>query len=66
MSVVATIEQLDAKFGQVNAFQAAHVHVNLVRVGPRDIKRRHAAGWAEVVLRDTGVEAIRGEVFRGG
>src|SRR5262249_53442084 len=56
----------EVKFGQVNAFQAAHVHVDLVRVGTRDIKRRHATGRTKVMLRDTGVEAIGGKGVRGG
>lgn len=60
---IASVKMLDFKFGQIHAFNTSQVHVNLIRVGARDIKRRHTASRAEMMFGSVGVEGICGEVF---
>ncbi len=48
---------------QFYALDASEVHIDLVRIGARNIKRCHAAFWAEMMLGDPSVESVGGQVF---
>jgi hypothetical protein len=43
--------------------EASNIDVVSVGVGPRDIERLYAAGLTELVLSDSGIERVRGEIF---
>src|SRR3954447_11846650 len=47
----------------VKIVETACIDVDLVRVGTRYIERMHAAVSAERMLRDAGVEGVRGQVI---
>src|SRR5882724_9622379 len=56
------IEMLDRELADIDIVEAAHIDVDLVRVGARHIERMHAAMLAEGVLRHAGVERVGGEI----
>src|SRR5947209_3048395 len=47
---IAAIESVRLERGEVDAIEASHVHVDLIRVGARNVERMDAAGGAEGVL----------------
>src|ERR1041385_2087717 len=53
---------MHGKGAYVDAVQAAHIHVDLVRIGSRHIERMHSAMPAECVLGRSRVESIGGEI----
>jgi hypothetical protein len=53
------------KRSNIDAFDASQVHVDLIGVRARDIKRRHAASLAEMMLRRMGVETVSSEFLPG-
>lgn len=55
---VLTIEALYLDVLERTGIDTAEVNADAVRIGARDIKRLHAAGFAEVVLCHTGVEPV--------
>jgi len=55
---------LDFKRGQIHAFNTSQVHVDLVRIGACNIKRRHTTSRAEMMFGSMRVEGIGGEVLR--
>src|SRR5580700_7401883 len=58
---VFSVEHLHFDLRYVNAVKAAHVDVDLIRVGTRHVERMNAARGAERVLRHAGVESIGGQ-----
>src|SRR5712691_10815244 len=48
---------------KVDIIETADVHVDLVRVGTRDVEGMDAAGSTELVLGGARVEFVSGEVF---
>src|SRR5438876_12037562 len=59
---VATVEVLDPQRAELDAVEAAHVHVDPVRVRTRHVEARHAAVSAEMVLRGHRAEAVGREI----
>ena len=63
---VLTIEVLYLDVRERTGVDAAKVNADTVRVGARNVKRLNAAGFAEVVLRHTGVEPVTAECIPRG
>src|SRR5579883_461471 len=63
--LVATVEMLDPQPARFDAFDAAQIHIDLIRIGTRDVERRHAASPTEVMPRHAGIEAINRELLPG-
>src|SRR5271154_6954827 len=59
---VTSIKALQRNCGQVEAFDAARVDVDLIGIGARYIERRHPASRAKVVLRHVSIESVNGEI----
>jgi hypothetical protein len=55
---VLAIEILDLDMFEGTGVDTAEVNADAVRVGTRDVERLNAAGFAEVMLRDAGIERI--------
>jgi hypothetical protein len=62
---VAAVKMFDLDCVQVYPFNTSQVHVDFIRVGARDVKRRHATSRTEVMFGRVGVERIRGEFLPG-
>src|SRR5262249_19213979 len=63
---VPAVERSPRERRQVDVVEAAHVDVDAVGVGARHVEARHTAVAAEMVLRDTAVEAVGAEVVGPG
>lgn len=63
---VLTIEVLYLEVLERTGVDTAEVNADAVRVGARDVKRLHAAGFAEVVLCHTSVEPVATECIPRG
>src|SRR5580698_720207 len=50
---------------EVDLIEAAHVDIDFVRIGARDVERRDSTLRTEVMLRDAGVEGISREISLG-
>ena len=60
---IPAVERARRDRGKVDAVEAAHVHVDLVRVGARYVERMDPAGGAEGMLRRAGVERVGRQRF---
>ena len=54
---------MDFKCGEIDAFNTSQVHVNLIGIGARNVKRGNAASRAKMMFGGMGVESIGGEVL---
>jgi len=55
---IAAVEMVDGDCADVDVIEAAHVHVDHIRIGTRNIKWMNPARGAKRVLGDAGIEAI--------
>src|SRR5216683_1579635 len=62
---VTPIERNHLERGRINSLDTAQVHVDLIRVGARNVERRDAARLAEMMLRDARVERVGRQLFPG-
>src|SRR5579864_6998185 len=62
---VTSIEKNHFERGRVDSLDAAQVHIDLIRVGARNVERRNAARLAEMMLRDARVKTIGRQLFPG-
>jgi hypothetical protein len=62
---VASIKMLDFKYGQIHAFNASQVHVDLIGIGARNVKRGDTAARAEMMFGGMRVEGVCSEVLPG-
>ena len=56
---MAAVKVAEGKRRHIHIVQATHIHVDLIGIGARNIKRMNAAGGAKSVLGDASVEPIR-------
>ena len=61
---VKTVEPRWVDLVEIHPVEAAHIDVDFVRVGARDVKGMDSAVAAEVMLGHAGVELVRRKVFR--
>ena len=55
---VASVEPFDSKRAGVDSVQASNIHVYSFGIGARNVKWRHAADRAKMMLRDSRVERV--------
>ncbi len=55
---VSSVERTQFELFEIHALQASKIHVDLIRIGTRDIKRVYAAMSAELVLGNTSIESV--------
>ena len=58
---MAAVETADGEGSDIHIVQTTHIHVDLIRIGTRNVKRMNAAGRTKGVLGDAGIEAVCGE-----
>src|SRR5271167_428221 len=58
MLPITAVEIAEFERRNIDAVETAHIDVDLIRVGARNVERMNAAGGAERVLRDAGIEAV--------
>jgi hypothetical protein len=59
---VAAVEEVNLKFRNIHAVEAANIYIDLIRIRTRYIEGSYAANRAEVMLGGLGVEVIDGEI----
>ena len=57
---IPAVERFNDQFFRLG-FQAAHVNIIPIGIGPRDVKRFYTADFTELVLSDAGIERIANE-----
>jgi hypothetical protein len=55
---MATVEMTNRERGNIHIVQATHIHVDLIRIGTRNVKWMNAAHGAKSVLGDAGIESV--------
>ena len=55
---MAAVEAADGKRSDIDVIQTTHIHVDLIRVGTRNVKRMNAAGGAKGMLGDAGIKTV--------
>src|SRR5579864_4252692 len=63
---VLAVEPSDLERTDIDAFEAAHVHVDLIGVGARHVVAVNTAMAAEVMLRDPRIESIGRQIGASG
>jgi hypothetical protein len=55
---MAAVEMADGERCDIDAIQTTHIHVDLIRIGSRDVKWMYSARGAKGVLGDAGIEPV--------
>lgn len=55
---MAAVEMPDGERSHIHIVQTTHIHVDLIRIGARNVKWMYSARGAKGVLGDTGIETV--------
>ncbi len=58
---MTAVETTDGQRSDIDPVETAHVDINLIGVGARNVKRMNAAGGAKRVLGDAGIKPVCGQ-----